>query len=378
MSHYPYGYYGQPINPMYPPHGPPMMAPQGYQPFYPQPHPSQNIAPGPMPIGFDAEAYGPGQDYQSPPPPVSKKKSRRQSAPSGSAAQPPPLKSALKKSTNITATPMAANALEFPGYNGQGYNGNAASGYPLSRQRTNSFNRPAQERRRAGSNAAYSQDHGIDPPFQPLHMFVSFHGYNELHLENITEYALKELREIIWPLWDEGIEAQTVTTSECIVRFRNQPWNMAGPNFLMALGLIERLFTLCARRSAPRLIFGVEIPDNTSSFFLAFFNSSGSRFTLVNPPSHIDLSLGAQLKAALPRKIVTDHVEQSNLRIIEVKRKPNSNGLEVEHSLFLAHILKILNSLGFDLDASIPLLKRQNAVMSKGQEILIFKGVLPG
>ncbi|KAF5317837.1 hypothetical protein D9611_014735 [Ephemerocybe angulata] len=229
-------------------------------------------------------------------------------------------------------------------------------------------------------------------------MFVSFHGYNELHLENITEYALKELREIIWPLWDEGIEAQTVTTSECIVRFRTSPGTWQGPtssssdpaHTSLALGLIERLFTLCARRgyvfqtainigqSAPRLIFGVEIPDNTSLFFLAFFNSSGSRFTLVNPPSHIDLSLGAQLKAALPRKIVTDHVEQSNLRIIEVKRKPNNNGLEVEHSLFLAHILKILNSLGFDLDASIPLLKRQNAVMSKGQEILIFKGVLPG
>lgn len=143
-------------------------------------------------------------------------------------------------------------------------------------------------------------------------------------------------------------------------------------------------------------MFCVESPDPESHFFLAFFSSSGRRFTLVNPPSHIDLSLGAQLKASLPRKITTDHVEQSNLRVIEVKRKIGNSGIyaslqmlptlklifilgpEVDYPLFLAHILKILNHLGFDLDATIPLPKRQSLGLRSSQEIMVFKGRVPG
>jgi len=64
-------------------------------------------------------------------------------------------------------------------------------------------------------------------------MFITFQGYNELRLENITDYALKELRERILPLWQDGIETQPVGANECVVKFRNQPWDMSGPNYLM-------------------------------------------------------------------------------------------------------------------------------------------------
>ncbi|RXW15508.1 hypothetical protein EST38_g10347 [Candolleomyces aberdarensis] len=140
------------------------------------------------------------------------------------------------------------NALEFPQPNPYAIN-TAPSGYPITRQRTNSMNHPSQERRRTYSNAGYSQDHsGGDPQFQPVHMFISFTGYNELRLENITELALKELREKIWPVWEDGVDSQPVGAHECVVKFRNQPWDMSGPQHLTALDLIVKLFTLCARR----------------------------------------------------------------------------------------------------------------------------------
>jgi hypothetical protein len=64
-------------------------------------------------------------------------------------------------------------------------------------------------------------------------MFISFSGYNELRLENITELALKELREKIWPIWEDGVDSQPVGAHECVVKFRNQPWDMSGPQTLM-------------------------------------------------------------------------------------------------------------------------------------------------
>ena len=66
-----------------------------------------------------------------------------------------------------------------------------------------------------------------------VHMFVSFQGWNELHFENITEFGLQEIRSMIFPLWEDGIENQIVTSTECIVKFRNQPWDTTGPNSLM-------------------------------------------------------------------------------------------------------------------------------------------------
>ncbi len=61
-------------------------------------------------------------------------------------------------------------------------------------------------------------------------MIVSFHGYNELHIEHVLQLALDELRKIIWPLWPPGVDSDSVVGHTCIVRFRNAPWDMSGPN----------------------------------------------------------------------------------------------------------------------------------------------------
>jgi hypothetical protein len=66
--------------------------------------------------------------------------------------------------------------------------------------------------------------------------------------------------------------------------------------------------------------------DFASSFFLAYFSQGGRRLTLINPPAPIDISLGAHLKAVLPRKIATDEPTEENLRVIEVKRRNTFGG----------------------------------------------------
>ncbi|TFK30428.1 hypothetical protein FA15DRAFT_8331 [Coprinopsis marcescibilis] len=306
-------------------------------------------------MSFDAEAYASMQNNAAATS-RARKESRRQSTPSGPLSAPQPRKSALKKTSQpVTATPMVST-MDFP-------QSSHYSGYPitpLTRTRTNSIGHANHEsRRRANSNAASNQDHGgIDPPFVPLHLFISFQGYNELRLENITELALRELREKIWPMWPDGVESQPISVNECLVKFRNHPWDMAGPNHLIALRMLHELFTLCCRRGyvfqtaintghqqIPRLIFQVQTPDPHSQFFLAYFSSSGRRLTIVNAPSHVDLSLPVQLKSALPRKISTEltTVGVDNLRIIEIKRGINSSGLS---SPLLCHLLKlILNPL---------------------------------
>ena len=61
-------------------------------------------------------------------------------------------------------------------------------------------------------------------------MFVSFHGYNELHIENIMTLALDEVRKVIWPQWPDGIESDVVLDYKCVVKFRNTPWDLSGSN----------------------------------------------------------------------------------------------------------------------------------------------------
>jgi hypothetical protein len=67
-------------------------------------------------------------------------------------------------------------------------------------------------------------------------------------------------------------------------------------------------------------------PDPNTEFFIAYFSQDGRRFTLVNPPTHIELSIGARLRSVLPNKILSDNVVEDYTRVIEIKRKQNSNG----------------------------------------------------
>jgi hypothetical protein len=119
---------------------------------------------------------------------------------------------------------------------------------------------------------------------------------------------------------------------------------------------------------------------------------------MVNPPTHIELSIGARLRSVLPNKILSDNAVEEYTRVIEIKRKPNSNGQlykfygltlhsllgfffpvpEIEAAPLLVEVLKILSQLGFQLDATIPLGRRGPLGIRYVRELLIFRGLLPG
>jgi hypothetical protein len=137
-------------------------------------------------------------------------------------------------------------------------------------------------------------------------------------------------------------------------------------------------------------------PNERIVFFIAYFSQEGRRLTLIDPPNHIDISIGAHLKSIFPRKIQSDNVVGENTRVIEIKRKSNNSsfsflrlrrqhlapltlppGPEVEPSVFLIYVLKILVDLGFELDAILPLGRRGTLGMRTVRELYIFKGVPP-
>lgn len=135
-------------------------------------------------------------------------------------------------------------------------------------------------------------------------------------------------------------------------------------------------------------------PNERITFFIAYFSQEGRRLTLIDPPTHIDISIGAHLKSLFPRKIQSDDVVGESTRVIEIKRKSNNSSFlrlrrqdlapltllpdpEVEPSVFLIYVLKILVDLGFELDAVLPLGRRGALGMRTVRELYIFKGVPP-
>ncbi|KAK2461927.1 hypothetical protein APHAL10511_006390 [Amanita phalloides] len=259
----------------------------------------------------------------------------------------------------------------------------------LTRQRTgSSTGHVALGRTRTQSNPKASDVvSGRDYNFVPLHMFISFRNSNEIRFENIPQPAVNELESKLQELWPPGADHQTVGVGDWVVRFREAPWEMK-THVKEARQIILNLFTLFARRGYvfrtainlrdqfPRLVFEATATDPNSEFFLAYFSKSGRQFNLVNPPSHIDLALGAYLKQALPHRIARDEIEEDNIRAIELKKKRYSAPV-VEPSLYMMHIFRILIDMGFSLYASVPLARSGILSFMSHQEILVFKGHSP-
>lgn len=50
---------------------------------------------------------------------------------------------------------------------------------------------------------------------------------------------------------------------------------------------------------------------------------------------------------------------------------------EIDHSVLFVEVLKVLNDLNFQLDATIPLSRRGSLGMRSTRELLVFKGYAP-
>ena len=214
----------------------------GYPPFYPNqqapvPAPQNPNPPAPSPYSFDAAAYAvkPGATSTLP------RRHRRNQTTSATvpapapAPAPAPLKSAMRKTANVLNNAEQSISRQFTNPFNQSQNQNPP---PRARVYSNPSNPPIlKDESHEHSGCQFSLE-TIFPHsltfflfFSPtVHMFVSFHGYNELHIENIMTLALDEVRKVIWPQWPDGIESDIVLDYKCVVKFRNTPWDLSGSN----------------------------------------------------------------------------------------------------------------------------------------------------
>ncbi|KAH9486947.1 hypothetical protein JR316_0001013 [Psilocybe cubensis] len=353
----------------------------GYPPFYggfqPAPAPQHNNPPAPSPYGFDADAYALKHSATTSAP--NRQHRRNPTIPTAAA----PLKSAMKKTMTAFGTTDGNGGRHF--YNPFSHP-QPQTQPPPSNQAPTTFTRTRTHSNpnRPQNLTSIEQAHHESPMF---HMLVSFHNYNELHIEHITRVGLEEVRKLLWPIWQDGVESDVNIGHTCVVKFRNTPWDLNGPNVQQSYKLITSLFTLFEQRGysfqtavnigtpTPRLIFQVTKPAN-AVFFIAFFSQDGRKITLIDPPNPVDLSIGAQLRSALPTSHVSDNVVEENTRVLEVRRK-TAQAPEVDATTVFVELLKILCNLGFQLDATLPLGRRNALGLRYSRELLVFKSVHP-
>ncbi|KAF8640903.1 hypothetical protein AX17_000551 [Amanita inopinata Kibby_2008] len=360
MQSYPnYGYYQQSAYPQTP--LPALRTPtvNGYPQFYQQSSAHPAYAPPPAQVTYPAAYPHASATNHAMDRPRSHR--RINTAPTA------PLKSAMKQLSN------AAPDDDFPN---------------LTRSRTNSNGHNMLARTRTQSNPKPPElASDKDPNFVPVHMFISFRNSNEIRFENIPGPAVNELHPRLEELWPPGLDQHQRLDKLWVVKFRDAPWEMKS-HVAEARNIILDLFTLFARRGYifrtainirdqyPRLVFEATATDPDSQFFLGYFNKGGRQFNLINPPSHIDVTLGAHLKQVLPHRIARDEVENDAIRVIELKRKRYFEPV-VEPSVFMMHIFKILSDMGFFLHASVALARNGLLPFKSHHELLIFKGRIP-
>ncbi|CCL99543.1 uncharacterized protein FIBRA_01561 [Fibroporia radiculosa] len=244
-----------------------------------------------------------------------------------------------------------------------------------ARQRVNSLTRPR-------SNSASH--------FLPDHLFVSFIGSNELRVENICyQTTLDGLREAILPMWPQGVSFQDSRGHGWRVQFAGSPWTSTRTDAILAQRLICRLYMILAKQGysylttvqtgytpqPPRMIFVDSIPDLDVEVFLITFSRSKLRLRLLDAPPGIVQQLEASLRAVFPRKISSHAEHEDGIHVIEVKRE-GIRPRDQDKNLFLACVLRLLNTVGFKLDGSIPLGKRGPFGFGPRQEAWIFRSTM--
>ncbi|KAJ4486105.1 hypothetical protein J3R30DRAFT_3697526 [Lentinula aciculospora] len=347
----------------------------GYAPYTQQPQPalwgSTPYAPTaglPPPMQMQSGA--------SPPVPNAHRSSHRRRAISPTKTTSKPLKSALKQSNSIQAPVPSAPA-------------------PLQRKRA--MSNPKREYQTVGMpNAAdYTSsfnNQGFNlPEDESAYMFVSFHGSNELHIENLAHKAMDEIRKEIFGMWPGGLVLDELQNTQWRVRFKNAPWSLRDENVQWAWRMLVRLFTLFEERgfsynttldvgtASPRLYF-IASSQSVCKFFLATITNGGRTFTLIDPPMDVMRDLTAGLQTALPGHISRDdmgRLGETNLRVVELRR-PIYGGNEITCYQFHCQVFRILEHIGYTLCATIPMARRgplSALGIGPRQELLVFKSI---
>ncbi|KAF5390231.1 hypothetical protein D9757_002959 [Collybiopsis confluens] len=194
----------------------------GYTPAYTQP---QSTFWGSTPYAGNAGLPPPMQLQASAPPPLHRSNHRsRATMPSSSK----PLKSALKSAQSaIPSTPALYQRKRALSNSKRDYLPTPAIDYTPGYNTNQVFQLPQDE-------SAY--------------MFVSFHGTNEIIIENLAHKAMDEIRREIFGMWPGGMTLDELINTQWRVRFQNAPWALRDENVQWAWRMLVRLFTLFEER----------------------------------------------------------------------------------------------------------------------------------
>ncbi|KAK1229699.1 hypothetical protein PQX77_007261 [Marasmius sp. AFHP31] len=271
-----------------------------------------------------------------------------------------PLKSSLKRNDTVPA-----NAGATP----------AAQPTPLRRRRrtkSNPQNLPEAQgtlqRQRTTSNPQAPQ--ALDTDY-PTRMFLTLHGSDEIHIENLSELAMQEIRSTIFPIWPYGMVLDELRDLDWRVRFNNSPWSATGVNATKSLEMLVALFTRFARRgysfqtslsngtSTPRLVFLATNLDDACKYFFAHPLSGGKKITFINPPTHIRDNLFDLLQQhSKVRGHIEPHYDEETTTFSIELRQGLYTGEKITAAHLLAAVLHKLDYLNATLETSIPMARR--------------------
>ncbi|KAI6162172.1 hypothetical protein EDD17DRAFT_1580335 [Pisolithus thermaeus] len=207
-----------------------------------------------------------------------------------------------------------------------------------------------------------------NPSFQPDHMFVSFHGSNELRLGSVAyQDTLDEIREHFMPMWPHGVSNQVTLGHSWRVAFSKSPWTATGSEATIVYRMISELFTCLFRhgyRYLTSLNTGYAYPQ--LNFFVAYLSHSGRKITLIRPPRRIGDQLGSRLRSAWPYKIASDRASEEEIYTVELKRNAIGARNDINRDVFVSHTLQEISLMGFKLEATVTLPSKR--------EIWVFRG----
>ncbi|KAG2159846.1 uncharacterized protein EDB93DRAFT_1112233 [Suillus bovinus] len=218
------------------------------------------------------------------------------------------------------------------------------------------------------------------------HLFVSFHGANELRMGNVAfQDTMEEIKENIIPMWPHGVSSAIPIHQAFRILFNRNPWTASGIESVIAQKMICELFTCLAHNgyqyrtslntgySYPQLVFQDSGPDEHCDFFAAHISRSGHRMTLVRPPRRVGEQIGPRLRAAWPFKIAGDRTSADEIYTIELKR--NAIGApDLSKDVFAASALKEISTMGYKLEATVALPRTGMLGFGNKKEIWIFRG----
>ncbi|KAF5374747.1 hypothetical protein D9758_000297 [Tetrapyrgos nigripes] len=206
---------------------------------------------------------------------------------------------------------------------------------------------------------------------EPIQLFMSLHGTNELHLGQLSITAIDGVRKSVVAIWPHGFDIDDMDGEVWRVRFRGTPWSFTGPDAHKALAMLQKLFqefseygwvfqtSVNIGTTSPRLIF-IRAKRRVISFYLLYFSHSTCRVSLINFPPRVRTHLVAllqQQKVAAQSNYMEEN-DTMDIQVVEMKKVPGYKTSESESAHFLAGLLSSLDTLGFSLETAIPIARK--------------------